>query len=213
MIDILFFAVFAGLIFYKLFTQLGKLDDDEKRQNIKKHINQKINKTTDSAQIIDFRSPIKEDILEDKVKNDVANKIFTQTKISSSKFTEGASKAFELIINGFANGDKSKLKALCEKNTYEAFANQIDEYSDKSLKLSTQLIAIDQVKITDAEIKNGYGHIEVAFKSRQTNYVYDEKKKNITEGSDSHINEPEDIWVFRKKLNSNSPKWLLFSTK
>ena len=213
MIDILFFAAIAGLIFYKLFNQLGKLDEFDKKQNIKKHISQKINKTAAKpAQVIDFRSPMKEEILADKAKNNAANEIFAKAKMSSDKFLQGASKALELIIKNFAESNKEKLKDLCEKNIYDAFAKQIDEYQKQQSKLNTQIVSVDESKITDASIEDGYAKIQINFKSKQINYVTDGAGQ-VIDGSASDINEPEDIWIFRKKLNSASPKWLLFSTK
>jgi predicted lipid-binding transport protein (Tim44 family) len=116
--EIILLAALAAFIFFKLRNELGKVDEEQKRSQIKNFIKaQTINSSStaipDNIAIIEvdeksqkiFRqlSPEIRDNLELVLKN---------TNISAANFVFGAQKAFEMIIEAFAGGDIKALKPL-----------------------------------------------------------------------------------------------------
>ncbi len=241
--DILFFAAIAVFIFFKLREQLGKVDEDQKRDSIKKFIKEQtqiINpsqnqdksagKSEDqqnspkiiavpgvgivaveaSENKIDEKSQKIFDGLESNLKADL-ELVLKKTKLSASIFLEGAKSAFEIIISSFSIGDLTTLKILLSEKIFLQFKAAIEDRKSKNESLNTKIISIDEANITSAKIENGFAIVEIAFKSKQINYVENEQKEIIS-GNKTEINTIIDNWTFKKDCNSSNPNWLLVAT-
>ena len=123
---------------------------------------------------------------------------------SQESFLNGAKKAFEIIITSFANGDISTLKTLIGKNLLKKF---------EGICAETDFVGFNSAEIVNAKIdaKNN-AQISVRFVSEQANVLKDAKGE-IIEGDENFIQSITDIWTFERNINSNTPNWLLVSTK
>jgi len=183
--DIIVFAGVAAFLIYRLRNVLGKRSGFEKknRQATTKE------KETNSLKIIPQ--------LKDN-ENKLSKAYEVLVDFDHKKFLEGAKFAFETIINAFNNNDKKTLKNLLTKDVFLAFENAIEE---KKNNPNYQFYSIVVDEVTDVLVMDGLINITLKITSEQ-----------FKDNDESTISKKQDTWTFQKKINSNSPIWLLSST-
>jgi len=82
----------------------------------------------------------------------------TQIKLADRKFEvdsfqDGAKAAFEMVVNGFAEGDTKILRPLLSNDVFEEFAGAIKAREDENQTLETTLIGISEAEIIEAELQ------------------------------------------------------------
>lgn len=204
--DIIVLGFIAGFILYRLYTTLGRKDNDGNLHPTTKKNN--------LSGIIDISSMVKtidepsyklssiEISLRDGFE-DVVDKIMKiEENFSLEKFLNGAQKAFEMVLTAFAENDRQTLENLLDKSTYKQFISEIDKRIRNKVTLNLTLVALPKVEIKDINLRNKRLSIEVFYHSQQINLLKDDKG-NIIEGDVSQIDNVEDTWTFSKELNSN----------
>jgi predicted lipid-binding transport protein (Tim44 family) len=202
--DILILGFVAGFILYRLFSVLGRKDNDgdisiSTQEDINKNMIDisAITKAEDSK--IDIASQEKdiapefEGILEEIRKLDPV--------FSLKKFLDGAKLAFEMIIEAFAANDRNTLKELLDKNTYKQFEKEIERRIENKITLDLTLVALPVVKIKNINLVGKKVTIDMLYESQQITLLKDQKG-NIVEGDSSQIDHIEDFWSFSKELNA-----------
>lgn len=226
--EILFFAAVAVFILFKLREQLGKIDQDQKRDSIKQFLNEqtKINNqdptkpdvtnnvvvVSNIAQfkLIDEKSQKILDGLDNTLKSNV-EAVLNKAGLSVDMFLNGAKNAFEIIISAFSIGDLQTLQPLLSEKIFLQFQAAISDRNTKGEILNTKIISIDEANITSAGLENSFGYITIMFKTKQINYIENNKTEVIL-GSKNDINTIIDSWTFKKDCDSKNPNWLLSST-
>lgn len=229
MIDILFFAILAVFIFIKLKSQLGNVDEDQQNR-MKNNAQDKMKKRARLLEELQGQmrannqnNPIKEaQKLEPKVDESLVVGLDVDSKaqflaamkacnVAPDFFLNGAKSAFEMVINAFAKGDLETLKFLLTDKIYAGFEESVNQRTQANQKLTSNLIAIDETKITSASMVANTALVTIEFTSQQINYVLDNNEK-IVEGSKTDISTLTDIWTFKKDVSDNSPNWIIVST-
>lgn len=220
--DILFFAVLAGFIFYKLSKQLGKIDEEEKKHVEEKIAQMRVVKEQVVAQMQQQEKIIgasstqnksEETILaaiDDKIKEDLIP-ILQSSNVSAGFFIEGAKSAFEMVLKAFAAADLEGLKSLLAENIYDGFEAAINENKSAGKVITTNLIAINEVTILSARMLENTASIIVRFVSKQINYISDKDGKIIV-GRKDEISEVIDVWTFKRDVTSPNPNWIISAT-
>ncbi len=226
--DIIIFAAIAFYLFFKLNKQLGKIDEEEKRDIEAKIINIKSSqkpksqapdkiigyKTTKDSQ---FNSQNAELFTDSEIQNlDNSSKkalkdILQKLQITNQFFIEGAKTAFESILRAFAADELQKVKFLLSDKIYQGFKDVNDKRKAQGKSLVTNIISFDEVCVMSANIDNNFALIAVKFISQQINYISN-SQGDIIVGSKDEINQVEDIWTFKKDLKSNNPNWIVNNT-
>jgi len=186
-IDIILLAFIAGLIILRLRNSLGKGAEDSilRAKNL-----QSVN--------ID---------LSEKKDKDIASS--TEAKqFNETTFLKGAQAAYEMIVNAFANGDKKILKDLTDPEIYKNFISVIDERQSKKIKNEFTFIGIKKAKIEEVKNQDTLYSVKVRFISEIISSIKDGSGKIIA-GNNNEIQTVNDVWVFRKDLNSEDPIWYL----
>ncbi|OFX11945.1 MAG: hypothetical protein A3G22_05925 [Alphaproteobacteria bacterium RIFCSPLOWO2_12_FULL_40_11] len=222
--DIIFFAALAFIIFLKLNKQLGKIDEEEKKQIEAKLAKRKEevlaiqSKITQQYQqqiipILEKRNQIEEQILQplDATTRQNFSNILQRCNISAEFFVSGAKSAFEMIIKAFAAGDLETLKILLADKIYQGFENAVNQRKAQETTLVTNLISIEKAEIISAMLLENFASIVVKIVSKQINYVSD-KGGQVIEGRKDEISELTDIWTFKKDVNSPNPNWVVCAT-
>ncbi|WP_419247421.1 Tim44/TimA family putative adaptor protein [Wolbachia endosymbiont of Rhagoletis indifferens] len=202
MIELVIYALLAAFIFSRLYNSLGR----SANLNLKKLTN-----------VLDV-SRSKEDVvenIEDYIDSNDKNSIkVTYEQIlkknkdfSISHFIEGSSIAFELIIKYFNQGNLSQLESLLDKDLYNNFAKKIKHRKEMHESI---IVSIVSQKILEIKLVKNTVFIAVYFLSEQINFVKN-NEGDIISGSTSTINKVEDVWQFKKNVNSSDPSWLLVS--
>jgi len=212
MLDIIFFAIIAAVIGFRLYNTLGRKDfEHENHKNVVTF--PKSDKEIETSYV--ELSPSEDEDLEEKFGKKLAASIREIRRHDPSfaveSFLNGAKRAFEIILKSFSGGDKAALKPLLSKEVYKNFANEIDNREKEGRVEETTLLAIPSSTIKNIVLKKKYVQIAVQIVSEQINIIRDKKGKIIA-GDPSHVDTVEEIWTFGRDLSSKNPNWELMET-
>ena len=140
----------------------------------------------------------------------------TQIRVADPGFDEkefvgGAQKAFELILQAFAQEDVRALQALLSQDVYNNFAQTIRARQQAGEKLETTLVGIKASDIVEAYMTGRTAHVSVKFVSEQISAVRNANSE-IVEGDATSVNEVIDVWTFARDTRSSNPNWTLVAT-
>ena len=183
--DIIVFAGVAAFLIYRLRNVLGKRSGFEKKIGKPQPKEKEINSSKNIPQL-------KEN------ENKLSKAYEVLIDFDHKKFLEGAKFAFETIINAFNNNDKKTLKNLLTKDVFITFENAIEE---KKNNPNYQFYSIVVDEVTDVSVIDSLINITLKITSEQ-----------FKDNDESTISKKQDTWTFQKKIDSNSPIWLLSST-
>jgi len=113
-----------------------------------------------------------------------------------------------MIVNAFANNDKKILKDLSDPEIYKNFIAVINERQSKKIKNEFTFIGIKKAKIEEIKNQGALYNVKVRFISEIISSTKDEGGK-IIDGNNNEIQTVNDVWIFRKDLNSDDPIWYL----
>ncbi|MFP3019766.1 MAG: Tim44/TimA family putative adaptor protein [Wolbachia sp.] len=202
MIELVIYTLLAAFIFSRLYNSLGRsanlnlkkltsvLDVSRSREDVVENIEGYIDSNDENSIKVTYEQILKK------------NKDF-----SISHFIEGSSIAFELIIKYFNQGNLSQLKSLLDKDLYNNFVEKIKHRKEVHESI---IVSVVSQKILEIKLVKNVVFIAVYFLSEQINFIKD-SSENIISGSTSTINKVEDVWQFKKNVNSSDPSWLLVS--
>jgi predicted lipid-binding transport protein (Tim44 family) len=128
-------------------------------------------------------------------------------------FVDGAKMAYEMIVDGFAKGDKAALKNLLSKEVFEGFARAIDDRQTQGHRVESRFVGIDKATIQSASLLGGKkATITMAFVSELITATYD-KSGDVIDGDPKEIREVTDVWTFERDVSSRNPNWKLVATE
>lgn len=217
--DILFFAAVALFIFFKLNKQLGKIDEEEKknildkiakrREEILAAQNQHPRVVYPSA----IANPADEKILSALDSNTKQNflSILQSCNISAEFFINGVKSSFEMILKAFSTADMEILKFLLSDKIYKGFEAAVNQRKSQEHTLITNVIAVENAEIIAASLVGNMATVTVKIASKQINYISD-KNSQIVEGRKDEISDLTDIWTFQKDITSSNPNWVVSAT-
>lgn len=134
-------------------------------------------------------------------------------KFDPVDFVGGARVAFEMIVAAFAQGDAKALRPLLNDQVYGNFAGAIEERNRNKQKLDTTLVGILSADIVAAELAKGdEARVTVKFASQQINVTKDQEGR-IVDGDPSEVANITDIWTFARPVKSRDPNWVLVATE
>jgi predicted lipid-binding transport protein (Tim44 family) len=134
-------------------------------------------------------------------------------KFDPVDFIGGARVAFEMIVAGFAQGDTKALRPLLNDQVYGNFAGAIEDRSRNRQKLETTLVGILSADIAAAELARGdEARVTVKFVSQQINVTKDQENR-IVDGDPSEVANITDVWTFARSVKSRDPNWQLVATE
>ena len=110
-------------------------------------------------------------------------------------FTKGARKAYELIVNAYADGDRDALRTLVDDDVYEAYTQAITE-REKAGSEPMRLVRLRSARIVDASLDaSKMARVGVSFESE------------LSDGD--ALRSAKEIWTFKRSVKSQDPNWLL----
>lgn len=133
-------------------------------------------------------------------------------KFDPVDFVAGARVAFDMIVGAFAQGDTKALRPLLNDQVYGNFAGAIEERNRSKQRHETTLVGILSADIVGAELKSDEAHVTVKFVSQQINVTKDEEGR-IIDGDPSEVANISDIWTFARSVKSRDPNWVLIATE
>jgi predicted lipid-binding transport protein (Tim44 family) len=110
-------------------------------------------------------------------------------------FTKGARRAYELIVNAFADGDRAALKTLVDDDVFEAYSQAITE-REKAGTEPMRLARLRSARIAEASVDAAkMARVSVSFESE------------LSDGD--AMRTAKEIWTFKRSLKTQDPNWLL----
>ncbi|MAG23131.1 MAG: translocase [Rhodospirillaceae bacterium] len=228
--DILFLGLVAAFLILQLRRVLGRrtghekpppdifsrstADEEEKEGNViqlpegdYEPINDVEPSADDAAKEESPRRTDDEEVIAGLKEIQAANKNF-----DAADFLQGASAAFEMIIETFAAGDKSTLRPLLSDDVYDDFTSAIKAREDSGEILENSLVGLKKVEILEAGLDGRIATLTVKFVSEQISVTCDAEGE-VIDGDPEHIVQMIDIWTFSRNLRSRDPNWTLVETR
>lgn len=128
-----------------------------------------------------------------------------------NEFLAGARAAYEMIVTGFAAGNRDTLKPLLSPEVFKSFEAAITDREKKGLTVEQNFVGIGKAKITDAAISGTRIRLTVSFKSNLSSCTRNADGV-VLEGDPVTIREVTDVWTFERDARSRDPNWLLVAT-
>lgn len=205
-LDILIYALISGILFFWLFSILGKKNGNEKPSlfDFDEEDEEQL-----QGKVIDW--PKSQTTTDDSVKSKIDQLKHVDPNFSDHHFLTGAKAAFDMIVTAFATGDLAKLKSLLTKDLFQNFKTAVEEREEKGHRQHTKVESVKDLKIADAYYKSPYCFVTVRFQSEQLNVVYDKNDKAV-EGDPDHYVMLEEDWTFRRNPKADNPNWVLVAT-
>ncbi len=127
------------------------------------------------------------------------------------EFLTGARGAYELIVTGFANGDKSTLGPLLSEDVFDQFEQVIDQRERAGQIVESSFVGIRSADIIGASFNQSIAEITVKFVSELISVTKDQDGA-VIEGDPNQVREVRDVWTFARDVSSRNPNWVLVAT-
>ncbi|MEW4397088.1 Tim44/TimA family putative adaptor protein [Agrobacterium tumefaciens] len=128
------------------------------------------------------------------------------------EFLNGARMAYEMIVMGFADGDRKTLKNLLSKEVFDGFEAAISERENRGEVVKSTFVGIEKADITQAGIRDSEEQITLRIVSQLISATYDKDGK-LVDGDPDAVAEVDDIWTFSRDVRSRDPNWKLIATE
>lgn len=127
-------------------------------------------------------------------------------------FLAGARSAFTGIVEAYARGDTKTLRPLLSNHVFDDFSTTIEDRAAAGETVATDLVGINSAEILEAEMQGRTAFITVKFVSEQVNVTRDEQGR-VVDGDPERIVKVTDIWTFARNTRSRDPNWTLVATR
>lgn len=128
-----------------------------------------------------------------------------------TRFLSGARGAYGMILEAFWQGDRDKLRPLCDDDVYAAFSGAIDERVAAGHVLDNRLVRIDTARIVDASLTGSTAQVSVQFEADIAAVTRDADGA-VVAGSLEDAIPTHEIWSFARDTRSRTPDWTLVAT-
>lgn len=127
-------------------------------------------------------------------------------------FLDGAKRAYEMVIEAFAKGDRATLKNLLSRDLYDGFSRAIDQREAAGQRSEMRFVGIGKAEFESVELAGKRASITVKFTSEQISATL-AGDDSVVEGDPKQIRETIDVWTFERDVSSRDPNWKLVATE
>lgn len=224
-LDILFFAMVAAFIAFRLRSVLGRKTGNERPRVDPISRRTAPQPTEPPARGSDNVVPLPEraaapapaedqavpGATESGLRGGVAAIRRADPSFDLDHFVQGARVAFGMIVEAFAKGDKAALRPLLADEVYAQFVGAIEAREQAGHVLTTELVATREAEVVAAALNGTKARVTVRFTSEQIN-VTRNAQGEVVEGDPRQIQTVIDVWVFERDTRSRDPNWQLVET-
>jgi predicted lipid-binding transport protein (Tim44 family) len=130
----------------------------------------------------------------------------------AKNFLEGAKKAYELVVESFAKGDRELLRNLLANDVYDSFAKAIAARESRGESAEARVVAIETASVEDAQVERGRAQITIRFVVKLISARRDGAGA-VIEGDVERPIDITDLWTFARDISSRDPNWKLVATE
>jgi len=127
------------------------------------------------------------------------------------EFVNGASMAFEMILNAYAKGDVATLKNLLSADVFAGFEQAIETRNREGQVLQETLVGISRAEVVEASMEDREAQVTVKIVSEQISALLDSDGQ-VIDGDPTKVVEATDFWTFARSTKSRNPNWTLVGT-
>ena len=224
-IDILFFAMIAAFLVYRLRSVLGRRHGQERQRPNPFSANgqgrgesgtrgreaaaDNVVSLPERSRQIDVAPPTDEPT---SLAAGITQIKMADPSFDEKSFAEGAGAAFRMIVGAFAEGETTTLRPLLSDEVYDNFAEAIRERQARGETLETRIEELRDVDVIEARMQGRTAFVTVKFVSDQINATRD-ADGSVIEGDAEDPAEVVDIWTFARNTRSRDPNWMLVETR
>lgn len=123
-------------------------------------------------------------------------------------FLDGAKKAYGLVVEGFAKGDRDALRPLLTPKVYSRYEKAISDRESRNQSTVTEIDRIAETEILESGQSGDVFTVKVRFKADISTETKDKDGQRVS-GDLTRLNAVEEIWTFEKDAGSRDPNWKL----
>lgn len=203
MTDLIFLFVLVAFVAMRLYSVLGKENDDKSVYVVLKPVNKNDEAVVDNVvQIVKAKEAV----------DNATEKAESSEEFNKEMFLQGAGKVFELVLQAFSKGDLQPVKDLISKKVFEAFNNTLAERKENNMTSEVDFICFDKKEIKDVRFLKNSIKVVVEFVSEQVNLLRNAQGE-VVEGDENFVQKITDVWTFERIVNAKNNNWVLVSTK
>lgn len=215
--DIILFAMLAGFLIFRLRSVLGRRTGHERQRPNPLARQSEDGPENDNVIQLPGQPEDEADDAEFEEVTTTAAGGLMRIKAEDPNFDEvdflrGSRAAFEMVVNGFANGDADSLRDLLSDDLHGGFASAIDAREAAGETQETTIASIKSADIVDASLQDGIAIVTIEFISDQVKVTRDAEGE-VIEGDPDRIDTLTDIWSFARDVRQPNPNWLLVATR
>ncbi len=213
LLEILFFAMVAGIVLFRLYSVLGRRTGNERPPS--DGINPRIGHTVDNVVKLPERGIAREAMSAERPADPLQRGLL-DIKLSDRTFEEdhflsGARSAFEMIVTAYAANDRAALKPLLSDEVFSAFDVGMKARETARQKTSFTFVGFKNAAITAAALKGRMAEITVTFNAQYISATMDESGA-VVEGDSKSVRDVTDVWTFARDVRAADPNWHLVAT-
>ena len=223
-LDIIFFAMIAAFLVFRLRSVLGRRTGHQSRPP--DNMAQRRQEPEAEGNVIelpdrsasgteaerDGDEAFEPSPAQDPVARGLARIGAADPEFDPAGFETGARAAFEAIVHAFATADTGTLRALLNDEVFENFDRAIRERLDAEETLETAVVGIKKADIVEASMSGHHAIVTVTFVSEQVNVTRDADGE-VIDGDPGQVTDVTDIWTFSRNTRSRDPNWKLVETR
>ncbi|WP_062115185.1 Tim44/TimA family putative adaptor protein [Aureimonas sp. AU40] len=128
------------------------------------------------------------------------------------QFLNGARAAYEMVVTGFADGDRKLLKNLLSPEVYQGFESSIIEREARGERMQSSFVGIDNATVVAAELKGRDAFVTLRIVSQLISATL-KSNGEVVDGDPETVAEVRDVWTFARDTRSRDPNWKLVETE
>jgi predicted lipid-binding transport protein (Tim44 family) len=216
-LEIVFLAVIAGVILFRLYTVLGRRTGHERppQDAYRFQPNPDAPAPIADDRVAALPQPKRADVADtaatDPVTRGIAAIKLADRSFETEHFLNGARQAYEMIVAAFAKGDRATLKPLLSDDVYHAFDQAIAARESAKETVAFTFVGFKDTKIVEASLTNRIADVTVSF-GTQFISVTTSESGSIIEGDAKSVREVTDVWSFSRDTRARDPNWTLVAT-
>ena len=222
-LDIIFFALVAAFVIFRLSRTLGSRPDNtrvgpnrgdnaDSGDNVVNMLNRdipEIESPSDDAPGTDDTDDADDAAL---AAAGIAEIRLQDPAFDTNQFLAGAKFAYEAVVTAFAAGNRKTLGELLTRDVLENFSGAIDEREERGETLETTVVGVSSADVVDARMAGHTAEVTVKFVTELMNVIRDATGA-LPPGKSDSVRVVTDIWTFVRDVRASDPNWALAETR
>lgn len=210
-LEILLFAVVAGVILFRLYSVLGRRTGHEAPPPDTVRVPPQPAPKADNTIALPNRSAATSEPPSDPIARALFDIKLADRGFETDHFIAGARSAYEIIVTAFAHGDRAQLRPLLGSEVYAAFDQVIGGREQRKEHVEFTFVGFKEVKVAHATLKGRAAEITVSIGAQFISATLGPDGA-VVDGDTKTVREVTDLWTFARDVRSRDPNWLLVAT-